>query len=214
VQETYEGKIPSHAVVAYADDIPSDWNLKMPGEHNRDNAACALFALRVLGLSEEDIKKGFETFTGVEGRLQFVREVGLPAQAGGVKIYNDTTATTPDATIAGLRALDPEGKKNIILIMGGADKQLDMSALIEEIPQHCKEVILLAGTGTTRLAESSEWLAGKTQHASLKDAFDAARASAQAGDIILLSPAFASFGMFKNEYDRGDQFIQLVQVLS
>ena len=204
VQETYEGKIPSHAVVAYGDDVPSDWSLKIPGQHNRDNAACALFTLRILGVGEDDIKKSFGAFTGVEGRLQFVREFS------GVKIYNDTTATTPDATIAALRALDPEDKKNIVLIMGGADKELDMTALIKEIPLHGKKVIMLDGTGTQKMAPQ---LAGSMIYHSIAEAVDAAMAAASAGDIMLLSPAFASFGMFKNEYDRGDQFMKIINSL-
>ena len=59
VQEKYEGRIPSQTVVAYADDVPKDWKLKIPGEHNRDNAACALFALRILKIPEEYIRVSF-----------------------------------------------------------------------------------------------------------------------------------------------------------
>ena len=78
--------------------LPNEWKLQILGEHNRTNAALAALALRMLGLQEEQIKTGFESFEAVEGRLQFVREVH------GVKIYNDNNATTPEATLAALSA--------------------------------------------------------------------------------------------------------------
>jgi UDP-N-acetylmuramoylalanine--D-glutamate ligase len=132
-----------------------------------------------------------------------------------VKIYNDNNATTPQATIAGLKALDT-GARNIILILGGADKGLDMSELIEAIPVYCKKVILLPGTGTDRFKlETGDTLIYQsvaTEVLSLEEALKNALAVGKSGDIILFSPAFASFGLFKNEYDRGDQFVQLVTV--
>lgn len=184
--------------------LPAEWQLRLVGEHNRENAALAAAALRSLGLAQEDIQQGLETFEPVEGRLQFVREVR------GVKIYNDNNATTPEATLAALKALDA-GTKNIILIMGGADKYLDVGALLYEIAQTCKRVILLAGTGTDRVAPLM-------QDYSIFDSLDAAVkeaiTSVQSGDTILFSPAFASFGLFKNEYDRNDQFLRIVRNMS
>ena len=126
-----------------------------------------------------------------------------------MKVYNDTTATTPEATLAALKALNVGfTKPNIILIMGGADKDLDMNTLLYEIPNYTKRVILLAGTGTNRVLE---FLPGASVFDDFKKAVDEAFVGAVPGDIILFSPAFASFGMFKNEYDRGDQFNALVQ---
>ena len=81
----------------------------MRGEHNKENAALASLALRMLGLSESEIQKGVETFAAVEGRLQLAREVH------GVKIYNDNNATTPDATVA---ALDSFAGEKVVLIAG------------------------------------------------------------------------------------------------
>ncbi len=182
-----------------ADELPSGWEIKLPGEHNRRNAALALEACRVMGLSDEAIRSALATFSGVAGRLEFLREVR------GVKIYNDTTATTPDATLAALHALG----KNIVLIMGGADKNLEMSKLLAEMPEYCKGVILLPGTGTDKLPP----LAGALKVSNLTEAVDQAMSVAQAGDSVVLSPAFASFGLFKNEFDRGDQFVELVKKL-
>ena len=193
---------PMTAIVPHA--IPVDWTLKVPGEHNRNNASLAVDALRALGLPERDIKAGLESFRGVEGRLQFVRELH------GVKIYNDNNATTPEATIAALRALDDGHRRSIILVAGGADKGLAMDSLISEIQKTCKKVILLAGSGTGRIKK--EFPAAPV-YDSLDGALRAALKEASAGDMILFSPALASFGMFKNEYDRNDQFLATVASL-
>jgi UDP-N-acetylmuramoylalanine--D-glutamate ligase len=166
--------------------------LKVLGEHNEKNARLAKAALEALHIPEPHIKEGLESFAGIEGRLQFVRE------ADGVKIYNDNNATTPEATIAALKTLD-SGQGNIILIMGGADKGLDMSALLYEIATSCKRVILLAGSGTDRIAPL---MSDYSIYDNLEAAVREALAGAHSGDIVLFSPAFASFGMFKNEYDR------------
>lgn len=182
---------------------PSEWKLSMPGEHNRVNAALAAGALEVLGLSSDEVRDGLASFAGVEGRLQFLRELD------GVQIYNDNNATTPEATIAALQALDT-GKKNIILIMGGADKGLDMSALWADILIRCKDLFFLAGSGTDRIRSEAPHV---PEFNSLEEVVEAAWKAAEPGDIILFSPAFASFGMFKNEYDRNDQFVKIVQSL-
>jgi UDP-N-acetylmuramoylalanine--D-glutamate ligase len=182
------------------DTLASDVMLRVPGVHNRHNAALAAAALLALGLNAQQIRIGLESFEGVEGRLQIV------ADADGVKIYNDNNATTPEATVAALRALD-SGKRNIILIAGGSDKELDISELASEIQTKCKAVYLLAGTGTKRL---QAMLADTQTFESLETAFDSAQSAASVGDIILFSPAFASFGMFQNEYERGDLFMKLV----
>lgn len=181
---------------------PQEWRLKMPGEHNRVNAALAAAALEVMGLDSAVIRAGLETFVGVEGRLQFVRKVN------GVQIYNDNNATTPQATIAALQALSA-GNKNIILITGGADKGLDIEPLLQEIEKSCKEIVLLKGTGSDRFCTRMPLY----QYDDLEMAVRAALGRAEAGDIILFSPAFASFGMFKNEYHRNDQFLAIVKTL-
>lgn len=181
---------------------PTEWKLGMPGEHNRINAALAAAALEVLGLDMSQIRSGLESFGGVEGRLQFVREFA------GVKIYNDNNATTPQATIAALQALD-SGNKNIILILGGADKGLDIDDLLAETERMCKEVVLLAGTGSDRIFEKKAMY----RYDDLEMAVQAALGRSNEGDILLFSPAFASFGMFKNEYDRNDRFLGIINSL-
>ena len=140
-------------------------------------------------------------------------------EVGGVKIYNDNNATTPEAVVAALRALSDVRfrKPNIILIVGGADKGLDMSELVAEINKICKVVILLAGTGTSRLLEARSYKLEASTHGpydSLDQTVHKALELAKPGDAVLFSPAFASFGMFKNEYDRNDQFLTLVDKLA
>ncbi len=192
--------------------LPEDCILAMPGEHNRLNAALAYEALKAVGMEDEEIFEGLATFPGVPGRLEYLGE------KDGVKIYNDNNATTPTATRAGILAVsgshDGEGK-NVILIMGGAGKELDMAPLIETIPNHCKNVVMLPGTGTDAFKKSIEGNSTTLRTSieevsSLADGVLVAIAKSAPGDVILFSPAFASFGLFKNEYDRGDQDVAAV----
>jgi UDP-N-acetylmuramoylalanine--D-glutamate ligase len=181
--------------------LPMDLQLLIPGEHNRANAALAARALMALKVGEDVIRNGLESFPGVEGRLQYVRDVK------GVKIYNDNNATTPEATIAALNSF-PE--RSIVLVCGGSDKGLDLDTLVAEIQRTCEKVVLLAGTGSTKLQTH---IVGNV-HDTLKGALEEALSTAQPGDVVLFSPGFASFGLFKNEYDRNDQFLALVKSLS
>lgn len=190
-------------VLADASVLPEDCLLAMPGAHNRLNAALAYEALKATSLTDEEIFEGLATFPGVPGRLEFLREVR------GANVYNDNNATTPEATIAALRALGTEGAKTVVLIAGGADKGLDIEQFVLTVPEYCKKVILLPGTGTDRVKDRINGEVVDT----LKEAVNAAIAAAEAGDTILFSPGFASFGLFKNEYDRNDQFVSLVNAV-
>lgn len=195
--------------------LPKNWKLKILGEHNRKNAALAASAASAAGVPKKIIKKTLENFKGVEGRLELIKTIR------GIKIYNDNNATTPDATIVALKALRNTdiGHLNIVLIMGGADKGLDMSKLIKEIPKYCKAVILLKGTGTKKMQSEKRKMQNnnkklKIENASnLQKAMKLAMKDAKREDTILFSPAFASFGMFKNEYDRNDKFVEFVKKL-
>lgn len=204
VRTKYADRIASKTVIAGLHDLPIEWQLQIPGDHNRYDAALALAAARELGIYDSVSKDALEAFKGVEGRLELIRSVGA------VQYYNDTNSTTPDATVAALAAVGAPDHKNIILIWGGADKNLDMSQLLETLPKYTKYNLMLAGTGTEWVRDS---VPGAQVYERLADALAAARAKAEPGDVILFSPAFASFGMFKNEYDRGDQFTALVKAL-
>ena len=197
-------------VIVSVTDFPK-WELKIPGEHNKLNAELAIEASRAYGIEEEVIREALKNFDGVPGRLELVKEIN------GVKIYNDTTATTPDASIAGIKALDT-GMKNLILICGGTDKELDITDWSKLMSERCKRVVPILGSGTNKLMSSLGAKASRLPfigpHGSLGSAFDEAWENADSGDVILFSPGFSSFEMFKNEYERGDQFNALVAKLS
>lgn len=201
ISDTYGEKIQSQIYCVEPTDVS---NPSLLGEHNRANVAVAKQIALLCGIKEGVINRAIEDFDGVPGRLQKVGEIH------GVTIYNDTTATTPDATIAAIKALGE--KQNIVLIMGGADKGLDMSPLIDEIGNTCKWVVLLAGTGTDRVRGDLEKMnIGVRDVANMNEAVRDAFQLADKGDVVLLSPGFASFGLFKNEFDRGDQFMDAVE---
>ncbi|MDP3965900.1 MAG: Mur ligase family protein, partial [bacterium] len=192
------------------DALAPDWKLRIPGEHNRENASLAAAALRALGLSEPEIRSGLESFPGLEGRLQLVGTVG------GVSVYNDTIATIPEATIAALQAIGDNQKRRIVLIMGGDDKNLDMSELIAEIPKWCSKVVLFKERGTERIRDEVFALSTEGvdiyEEEGLPATVKRALSVAVSGETILFSPAFTSFGKyFKNEFDRGEQFMKLVR---
>jgi UDP-N-acetylmuramoylalanine--D-glutamate ligase len=176
--------------------IPEEWKLQVRGVHNRENAALAREVLAALGVSDDDIREGLESFTGVEGRLEFLRDIR------GIKIYNDNNATTPQATVVALKSF---ASGAVILIAGGTDKGIALDELAHEIKVRAKALILIdpSVTGTQKLVKL---FPDAPIHDTIKDALAAALAAASAGDIILFSPAFSSFGIFKNEYDRNDQF--------
>ncbi len=183
--------------------------VKLVGEHNLANALAASAAAEAAGVSRRDIISVLKNFPGLPNRLELVRTVG------GVKYYNDTTATTPDAAIAALETLGKTKIKNIILIAGGADKKLDYQKLAKNIKRYCKALILLPGTATQKIKLDIGYCppAGGLdikKARNMLEAVNLARDTASRGDIILLSPAAASFGLFRNEFERGEEFKKIV----
>jgi UDP-N-acetylmuramoylalanine--D-glutamate ligase len=200
------------------------WKFNVKGDHHRNNLACAVKVAEVLGIPEAKIKKGVSKFEGLEGRLQLLKTYK------GIKIYNDNNATTPEATIAGIEALANshrsdlgEGKrrlgltcakpKNLILICGGSDKGLNLDNLVKTINENCKSAVMIPGTGTNRLNSNYEIKIKNEVGKDLNDIVKSALAQTKKGDIILFSPAFASFGMFNNEYERNDLFMKIIKKL-
>ncbi|MBI3632705.1 MAG: UDP-N-acetylmuramoyl-L-alanine--D-glutamate ligase [Candidatus Vogelbacteria bacterium] len=191
-----------------AKEFPKDWRLKLLGEHNRQNAALALYVARSLGISDEISRKVLENFNGVPGRLEYLGE------KNGIKYFNDTTATSPEGVIAALHALSGY-KSKIILMGGGADKSFEYTTYAEEIKKNVKALVLFKGGASDKvlaLLSDSTIIAGKNI-TSMAEAFALAQSIAKTGDVIILSPGAASFGIFKNEYDRGDQFTRLFKLL-
>ncbi|MCD5381053.1 MAG: UDP-N-acetylmuramoyl-L-alanine--D-glutamate ligase [Candidatus Pacebacteria bacterium] len=184
--------------------LPEDMLLSMPGEHNRLNAAIAYEALKAISLTDEEIFSGLASFPGVPGRLEYL------GQKGGIKIYNDNNSTTPEATVKGLLAVGNKDSKNIILVAGGAYKEVDPKVLVEAIPKYCKKVLLLPGTGTDLIKSEIECEVVENVSTAVK----AAMADGESGDVLLFSPGFASFGEFKNEYERNDEFVKCINEVS
>ncbi|MFZ1626803.1 MAG: UDP-N-acetylmuramoyl-L-alanine--D-glutamate ligase, partial [Candidatus Moraniibacteriota bacterium] len=174
------------------------------GEHNRSNILAAIATVRTQGITEKAILAGLMSFKGVPHRLELVGEYE------GVHFYNDTAATMPEAAIAGIRTFSAP----VVLIAGGADKEFDYSELARVFATEPKSVILLQGTATKKLLplmEKEALVQGRSGVvfpvvASMEDALQVATDEAQPGDVILLSPGVASFGLFQNEFDRGNQF--------
>ncbi len=199
------GKINGRMIVS-SGNLPHDWKMNLEGKHNQYNASIAIETARTLGMPDNVIKKSLSTFKPIEGRLELIKMIK------GIKIYNDTNSTTPDATIAALKAVGIG--KNIILIAGGADKNLSTKDLVRVIKKYAKKIILLSGTGTDKLiSENPQLKKISDEFGNLKDAVNFARKTAEQGDVILFSPGFASFGMFKNEYHRGEIFNRIVSKL-
>lgn len=186
--------------------IPAEWQVRVPGEHNRENIAAAVCVTRKLGVSDDVIRSVVESFEGVEHRLQHV------GSAGGVAFINDSTSTTPVAGCAALAALDG---RRILLIAGGADKKLDLTSFAEAAALKAHRIVLLQGTATDALHQAIVDAGGADKVLGTFDDFREAVQSlldrADRGDVVLLSPGCASFGMFQNEFHRGECFIEMVK---
>lgn len=188
-----------------SDNLPVDWELNIPGEHNLLNAALAAAAAREAGVPEKDIKDGLETFSGVEGRLEYCGSIN------GIDVYNDNNATTQDATTAAIYALQ---NRDITLVTGGADKGLEFNLLTDAIAKDVSRTILLTGTATDKLKEE---LTKKKDESVVGEYDDFEKAIGKAfeitpkGGVLLFSPAAASFNMFDNEYERNDRFKEVAK---
>jgi len=201
-------EIPSKKIWFSKKDVPKKWSLKLLGAHNLENIAAALAVGKALGLKNEDMRATVCDFGGIEHRLEFVKKVN------DIVFINDTTSTTP---IAGQKALAAISGP-IILIAGGATKNLNLKDFAKSIVKKVKGVVLLEGSATPDLERDIKYFKG--QHLilgkfnNLKDAVERAYGHSFPGDTILLSPGCASFGIFKNEFDRGDQFKKIVNQFS
>lgn len=183
--------------------------LALQGEHGALNALAAVAAATAYGAPGEAIGAGLQRFQGVENRLEQV------AIIDGVTYVNDTSATAPAAAIAGLRVLGPRAR-TLHLIAGGADKRTDLAPFADEIRAAGALVYLLDGTATDQLQTllKQREVAVRGRYPSMIDAVTAAAGSASSGDIVALCPGCASFGMFRNEFDRGEQFRAAIRNLA
>ncbi|MFA6183641.1 MAG: UDP-N-acetylmuramoyl-L-alanine--D-glutamate ligase [Parcubacteria group bacterium] len=177
--------------------------------HNISNLLAAIGVAFALGIEFSKIKKAVLKIRSISHRLEFVGEIN------GIKYYNDSAATIPDAAIVAIESfVEP-----IILIAGGSDKNLDFSDFARVISERVKGIIFLKGNATEKLIEKLKKSIPDREHKrfeifdSMDKAVEEATRVADSGDIVLLSPGAASFGLFENEFDRGDKFKEVIKNL-
>ncbi len=183
--------------------------LSVPGLHNVENAAAALAIARILGARDTVSLAALQQFSGLAHRLEFVREFG------GVRYYNDSKATSPEAAVTSMRAFDG----GLIVLVGGSDKGSSFVEMGRTLATRAKAVICMGETGDKIRGEVVPTdpegrrpiirTAGNSQ-----EAVELARALATAGDVVLLSPGCASFDWYRNYEERGDTFKLLVKALT
>lgn len=172
-------------------------DLKLPGKHNLYNAMVASAMAKKLGVKTKDIQKVLRDFKGVKHRLEFVKEID------GVKYFNDSKGTNPDATINALKAF-----KNIILLAGGFDKHTGF----EEVKPYLSNVKAMCLFGETKY-EIQKIYPEASIFETMEEALKHAHAIAKKGDVVLLSPMCASWDQFPNFEKRGEAFVELVRKL-
>lgn len=179
--------------------------LVLPGEHNRLNLLAAALACRCFGMPAARIAPALRAFPGIEHRLE------LAAEIRGVRYYNDSAATIPQATAAALESLSPP----IHLIAGGTDKQLDFNSLLASI-HRAERIILVRGSATEkmRVLFDQHSIEYEGPFDTLEETVHRAAGDATPGTSVLFSPGCASFELFLNEFDRGRTFKALVAELS
>ncbi len=178
--------------------------LRLPGLHNVENALASLMAARLVGAKKVNLEAGLKTFTGYEHRLELVREVE------GVKYVNDSKATNPEASLVGIKSFS----ERVVLIAGGRDKGTSLQSWVLAVRQRCKAVILIGeAKGRFERELKSAGFEKVFSADDLEQAVICAKDIAQAGDVVLLSPACASFDMFSSFEERGNKFKELVEKL-
>ena len=183
-------------------------DVKLRGVHNYENICTALAATKTL-VNQDKAVEAIKEFNSVEHRLELVKQID------GVKWYNDSVSSSPTRTIAGLNSYD----EPIVLIAGGYDKNLDYTPIAKPIIQKVKCLILLGQTSGKIFDAVKEELENQGKElpiymcTTLKQTIDVAKKEAKSGDVVLFSPASASFDLFKNFADRGNQFKKLVNEL-
>ncbi len=178
--------------------------LKLLGTHNYENVMAAAAMAAAYGVPMDIIRKTVKEFAGVEHRIEFVCE------KNGVAYYNDSKGTNPDAAIKGIQAMN----RPTFLIGGGYDKNSEFEEWIEAFDGKVKKLVLLGQT-REKIADAARNVGFEeiVMTDSLEEAVNVCAKAAEPGDAVLLSPACASWGMFKNYEERGDKFKELVNAL-
>ncbi len=181
------------------------FELLLPGDHNQANAQAAWTAVRELGVDRATAAEVLAKFPGLPHRLAFVAEVG------GVKFFNDSKCTTPQGAIV---AVNSFAARRVVVLVGGYDKHVSFDEMGAALARQAKVVVALGATRGQIVAAVEKYRSGAApivvQADDFASAVAAARAHAASGDTVLLSPACASYDMFKNYEQRGDTFVRLV----
>ncbi len=177
-------------------------DIKIKGEHNVSNAMAVICAAKIFGLDNEKIVRSLQTFEGVEHRLELVREID------GIKFINDSKATNVDSVWYALRSFD----EPVFLILGGQDKGNDYSQIKELVIEKVKKIYAI-GSSAEKIFNFFHNDVKVEIKNSLEEVVTAAMNEAREGDVVLLSPACASFDMFDNYEHRGEVFKKAVQSL-
>ena len=196
---------PAHCV-RFATEGRVPFELKVPGRHNQSNAQAAWAAASQMGVPREAAESALLEFRGLPHRLQLVHE------AGGVRYFNDSIATIPEAAVAALESFPPH---RVVQIVGGYDKGLPMTTMCNALLERAKAVLCIGATGK-KLAETMS--AGASQNAAavydcgdLPTAMKLAKTVATSGDVVLLSTGSASYDQFVNFEERGNSFARLAR---
>lgn len=177
-------------------------NLIIKGQHNVYNAMASVISAKIFGIEKDYIKKTLENFKGVEHRLEFVRTLE------GVKYYNDSKATNVNSVWYALKGFS----EPLVLILGGKDKGNDYSQIEKEVKQHVKHIIAI-GESRQKVFDYFNKIIPVTIAGTMEDAVSKATNNAAPGEVVLLSPACASFDMFDNYEHRGAEFKRIVNSL-
>ncbi|MBI9016451.1 MAG: UDP-N-acetylmuramoyl-L-alanine--D-glutamate ligase [Phycisphaerae bacterium] len=183
-----------------------DIELGIPGYHNRLNAAAAWTVGKLLRVPENQIRNALLNYRSLPHRLQLIEEYD------DIRYYNDSIATTPESTIAAIDSFD----EHKILIMGGYDKQISMELLADKVADYAKAVVLIGQTADkiAKLLHDRKAKIPIVKAENMDQAVIMANKLAEPGDVVLLSPACASYGMFNNFTERGKAFTKAVQNLT
>jgi UDP-N-acetylmuramoylalanine--D-glutamate ligase len=177
-------------------------NIFIKGTHNLYNAMASVLAGQLLGVDAASIRSTLETFKGVEHRLEFVRDLN------NIRYYNDSKATNVDSVWYALQAFE----QPIVMILGGRDKGNDYSRLNELVKEHVRAIVAI-GESSAAVENAFRGTVVVKKAASMEEAVSTAKFLAEPGDVVLLSPACASFDWFRNYEHRGEVFKELVNTL-
>jgi len=183
-------------IIFYDEKIINIKELQIVGSHNIQNAMCAIIAAKITGLDNQTIKEALKSFKAIEHRLEYIRTIE------DTDYYNDSKATNPEASIVAINSFE---NKKVVLIAGGRDKKTTLKDFITAVKEKISKVILI-GEATKRFRDelSQNGYMNIVNSKTLEEAIDIA--SLDKPDVVLLSPACASFDMFESYEKRGDAF--------